>query len=399
MKRPLIAPARAILLAIAALAPVLTGGCGNEERSGVTVVHELRGDTVLMVSSGEPERVRVEEVEVLWQSDEFEGILPRMARVGDHLVIGDLFRIHVVSLEDGGAHTFGRQGQGPGEFGGAIWSVGGFGPETFAAYDGSNTLLFSLEGEFLDSHEPTPRLPFTQPVMGGSARDRPSYPLVKSGSGVLWEKASSWEEKEGTGIERKALLWHDLEADTAAVLETWDYIRDPGAAFGELVKHAIASDGRVATGYPADYCIRLFHAFEEGGRTGCRERSRVAIEASFNDVSGLDWAGRDQLAQELKANPVGGFLPHFDRLLFSASGDLWVNLYHDEYAHVHRLFYTLKDWKPTVHEWEVFDREAVLVRHVTLPGAFDLRVIGDGEGFGFLTLDTGEVVIGRVDLT
>jgi hypothetical protein len=92
-------------------------------------------------------------------------------------------------------------------------------------------------------------------------------------------------------------------------------------------------------------------------------------------------------------------LPHFDRLLFSESGDLWVNLYHEEFAHVHRLAYSLFDWQPTTYEWEVFDRDAVLVRHVTLPGTFDLRVIGDGEGFGFFTLDTGEVVVGRVDLT
>jgi hypothetical protein len=113
----------------------------------------------------------------------------------------------------------------------------------------------------------------------------------------------------------------------------------------------------------------------------------------------LDWGGRDLLAQELRANPVDGFLPHFDRLLFSESGDLWVNLYHEEFAHVHRLFYSLNDWHPTAYEWEVFDREAVLVRHVTLPGAFDLRVIGEGEGFGFLTLNTGEIVVGRVDLT
>lgn len=207
---------------------------------------------------------------------------------------------------------------------------------------------------------------------------------------------------DGTWGHRTALLWHDLEADTAAVLETWDYKEGSAQGsdvFAELVKHAIASDGRVATGYPADYCIRLSHAFEEGGRAGCRVRSRVPIEAGFNDVSELEWGGRDRFAQELKANPVNGVLPHFDRLLFSESGDLWVNLYHEEFAHVHRLFYSLSDWRPTVSEWEVFDTEAVLVRHVTLPGAFDLRVIGEGEAFGFLTLDTGEVVVGRVDLT
>jgi hypothetical protein len=402
VNHPLIPPARATLLTIAALVPTLFAGCaGDEDASGVTVVQELRGDTVVMVSSGEPERVRIDAVEVLWQSDEFWGELPRMARLGDHLVIGDLWRVHVVSIEDGGFHTFGRQGQGPAEFGGAAWSVGGIGTDTVAAYDGSKVLLFSLDGGFLTSYRTTPHIPFSQLPTGGSARDRPVYPLVKAGSGMLWERMSTDVTTDGSWTHQTALLWHDLEADTAVVLETWDYRDGTGAIFGELVKHAIASDGRVATGYPADYCIRLSHAFEEGGITGCRERSPVPIEAGFNDVSGLDsdWGGRDRVAQELRANPVEGSLPHFDRLLFSESGDLWVDLYHEDFASIYRLFYSLFDWQPASREWEVFSREAILVRHVTFPGAFDLRVIGDGEGFGFLTLDTGEIVVGRVDLT
>jgi hypothetical protein len=137
VKHTPIAPARATLLTIAALVPTLTAGCGGDEvPSGVTVVQELRGDTVVMVSSGEPERVRIEAVEVLWQSDEFEGIYSRMARLGDHLVIGDRRRVHVVSIQDGGGHTFGRGGEGPAEFQQVIWSLGGFGTDTIATFDG-----------------------------------------------------------------------------------------------------------------------------------------------------------------------------------------------------------------------------------------------------------------------
>jgi hypothetical protein len=406
LKRFLLDPARLILLMIAVLVPVLAAGCGvGADASGVTVTRELRGDTVIMVSSGDPERVRIDAVEVLWQSDEFGGELPRMARLGDHLVIGDLWRIHVVSIHDGRSHTFGRQGQGPGEFGGALWSVGGFGTDTIAAFDGSRVHLFSRAGELFATYRTTPQLPFTQLPMGGSARDRPVYPLVRSGRGMLWERAApGWEVEAGATVQT-ALVWHDLEADTAAVLETRDYLHGIGAVFGELVKRAIASDGRVATASPADYCIRLSNAFEEGGHTGCRQRSPVPVAAGFSDLTELgDWGGpvgsgggRDVVIQQLRTNPVD-VLPHFDRLLFSESGDLWVSLFHDEYAHVHRLRYSLFNWEPASREWEVFDREAVLTRHVTLPGAFDLRVIGDGVGFGFLTLDTGEIVVGRIDL-
>jgi hypothetical protein len=401
---------------IAALMPALAAlaaGCGGGERTGATVVQELRGDTVVMVSSGEPERVRIDAVDVLWRSDEFEAASAhdvRMDRLGEHLVIGDFHRVHVVSIKDGGSHTFGRQGEGPGEIRWAIGSVGGFGPDTIAVLDQggaaqeSQVHLFSLDGEFLTSYRTPGQLPFIRPVLGGSGADRPVYPLVRSGGGMLWARVSGDRRADGSSISRKALLWHDLQADTAAVLETWEYgsgaqWRDP--TFGERVKHTIASDGRVAAGDPADYCIRLSHAFEEGVRMGCRERSRVPVAAGFNALSGLDQMGEGGLAnvaRQLEANPVD-LLPHFDRLLFSESGDLWVNLYHEDFAHVHRLAYSLFDWQPTTYEWEVFDRDAVLVRHVTVPGTFDLRVILDDMGFGFLTLDTGEVVVGRVDLT
>ncbi|TVP56344.1 MAG: hypothetical protein EA351_08125 [Gemmatimonadales bacterium] len=362
----------------------------------MTVIQELRGDIVVMVSSGEPERVLIETVEVLWQSDDFEGRGTRMVRLGDRLVIGDGRRIHVVSVQDGGSHTFGRQGDGPGEFQ-AIHSIGGFGTDTISAYDfPKRTLsLFSMEGELLTTNRVTFPPPFFQPQgsrWGGS-------PPLGFGSGVLWEWGS-WAE--GADVSQKSLVWYDPEADTAAVLESWDLEKltmSPRGfmlnqdVFSFLVTHAVASDGWVATGYPADYCIRLFRVFEEDVRTGCRERSRIPVEAGFSTLPPdlhpalqVDWEWR---------NPADS-LPHFDRLLFSESGDLWVRLYHEEFAHVHPLFF---DFSPAIREWEVLDREAVLMRHVTLPGAFDLWVIGDGEGFGFLTLDTGEVVVGRVDLT
>ena len=397
-----ITPARPTLLMIAALVPALAAlaaGCGGGERSGATVVQELRGDTVVMISSGEPERVRIDAVDVLWRSDEFVGIAATMARAGDHLVIGDQRRIHVVSIESSGSHTVGQQGDGPGEFQ-MIHSVNGFGTDRMAAYDyRKRTLsLFSTEGELLTTYGMTFPPPFFQPQgypWGGA-------PPVEFGGGVLWVWGG-WAE--GDNVNKNSLIWLDPEADTLAVLETWDsqeltmsprgFLMDRDV-FSNLVTHAVAPDGRVATGYPADYCIQLFRVFEEGVRTGCRERSRIPVEAGFavlppdlHPALQVDWEWR---------NPVD-LLPHFDRLLFSESGDLWVRLYHEEFAHVHPLFIQNSEFSPTIREWEVFDAEAVLVRHVTLPGAFDLQVILDDMGFGFFTLDTGEVVVGRVDLT
>jgi len=207
-----------------------------------------------------------------------------MARAGVHLVIGDQRRIHVVSIQGSGSHTFGRQGDGLGEFQ-MIHSVSGFGTDTIAAYDHPKRILslFSIEGELLTTYRVTFPPPFAQVQgyrWGGSSP-------AGFGSGVLWEWGS-WVE--GDNVTQKSLIWLDLEADTSAVFATWDLeeltmsprgfslARD---VFSSLVAHALSPEGRVATGYPADYCIRLSRVLEEDVRKGCRERSRIPVEAGF----------------------------------------------------------------------------------------------------------------------
>jgi len=88
-----------------------------------------------------------------------------------------------------------------------------------------------------------------------------------------------------------------------------------------LVRHAVAPDGRVATGYPADYCIRPFRVFEAGARTGCRERSRVPVEAG---LTAIPPDLRPLIREEAEWQNPGDALPHFDGMLFSEAGDLWV---------------------------------------------------------------------------
>ncbi len=415
MARSPVASRPLALLTLAAFASVLAAGCGaDREPPGFSVVEELRGDTVVMVSSGEVERIRVEEAEVFRRSDELalEHAPSRaMARIGHHLVIGDRERVHLVSTRDGRMHSFGRRGEGPGEFRG-IRAVGELGLDTIGVYDFDlrRVSTFTLDGELLDSYRVTPRPPFPRPTWE-------IHPLVRWGTGVLWTM-TAFLGGDFAGIQSKALLWHDLEPDTAVVLDVrpwqhWDVSPFTGQSsatdvFPDRVVHAIGSDGRVASGDPAVYCIRLFHASEEGVRMACRERARVPVSAGFNtpDLALLERPSPPWLADQLAwQNPVDS-LPHFDRLLFSDSGDLWVRTYHEELAHTHPFLlhptwglWLLHPFQPTVREWEVFDPEGVLLRQVTLPAAFELRVVGEGEAFGFLTLETGEVTIGRVDLT
>lgn len=420
MEHPQVAPNLIILLVVATLAPALTAGCGgDEEPSGATVVQELRGDTVVLVSSGEAERVRVETVEIFWQSDEFEGLVPIMSRVGDHLVIGDNPRVHVISLDGANTHTFGRSGGGPGEFT-FIRSVGEIGRDIIGVFDEGTqrVTLFSLDGQLIATHGLTLPQPFVNSVPSSTNIGRGVVlPLVTFQGGVVMERAASYAE--GDTQLQKALVWFDLEADTSTVVGTWAYrnnfdveyveerrFLEPREVFANLVVHGLGRDGRVAAGDPADYCVRLFRAFEEGAAMGCRERSRVPVETGFHtfppgmqgDSNPRAGPLRDRYESKTRRTT---HLPHFDRLLFSESGDLWVSLYHEEFAQVHPLsrLPSLGAWEPELREWEVLDAEGALVRHVTVPGTFDLQVIGDDEAFGFLTLDSGEVVVGRIALT
>lgn len=402
-----------LFMALALALPLATACGGDGEASSATVVRELRGDTVVLISRGEAERLRVETIEVFWQSDEFEGLVPTMALVGDHLVIGDTRRVHVISIDGANAHTFGRSGGGPGEFT-FIGSVGELGRDIIGVFDeGTRRVsLFSLEGQLIATHRLTFPQPFVASVGAGTniGRDRVPLPLMLLQGGVVMERAASYAE--GDTQLQKALVWFDLEADTSAVVATWvyrnnfdvEYVEDTRfidsrEVFANLVVHGFARDGRVAVGDPAAYCISLFRAFEEGAVMGCRERSRVPVEAGFHTFPPGIQAGplRDRFEPKTRRTT---HLPHFDRLLFSEFGDLWVRLYHEEFAHVHPLSRLPSQgaWEPEIREWEVLNEEGVLVRHVTFPGTFDLQVIVDGETFGFLTLDSGEVVVGRVAL-
>jgi hypothetical protein len=405
-----------LFLAPAFALTIATACTGDGEARGAEVVRELRGDTVVLVSSGEAERVRVATVEIFWQSDEFEGLVPIMSRVGDHLVIGDNRRVHVISLDGVNTHTFGRSGGGPGEFT-FIGSVGEIGRDIIGVFDEGTrrVTLFSLDGQVIATHRLTLPQPFVNSVgpTTNMGPDRVVLPLVTFQGGVVMERAASYAE--GDTQLQKALVWFDLEADTSTVVGTWAYRNnfdveyvegmrffDFREVFVNLVVHGLGRDGRVAAGDPADYCVRLFRAFEEGAAMGCRERSRVPVETGFHTFPP---------EMQVDSNPNFGplrdrweprtrrttHLPHFDRLLFSESGDLWVRLYHEEFAHVHPLS-RLFAWEPELREWEVLDAEGALVRHVTVPGTFDLQVIGDDEAFGFLTLDFGEVVVGRIPL-
>ncbi|NIR43108.1 MAG: hypothetical protein GWM93_04230, partial [Gemmatimonadetes bacterium] len=73
-------------------------GCGSTDGDGNAVKRERRGDTLFLHVGADatPPLVRVDSVEVLWQSDSLENPVA-IARADDRLFVADRHRLHIVT--------------------------------------------------------------------------------------------------------------------------------------------------------------------------------------------------------------------------------------------------------------------------------------------------------------
>lgn len=380
-------------------AVILIGACGaDREDAPLMVRQEVRGDTAVVISSGEPPLFSASAVQVTWRSDEL-GDPRSMAQLGRHLVVGDGYRVHVLNSEGAHQRSFGTRGEGPGELQ-RVFSVGGFGEDTIAVFDVGlrRVSLYSLDGRFFDSRRATPEPPFVNPSWHGP-------PLVRHGPGVLWTATENVTPGEPN---RVAVIWHDLDADSTALLEVWDgmvFELLSGGVFGpkELFPSraivAVGDQGQIAEGDGLDYCMSVRRVDEPEIGMWCREIPRVRIGAAIRspDLALLEGVPQAELARGyLGDQDPGELLPHFDQILFSESGDLWVRTYDQALADIHPGIVVWRpDLAPPYRHWEVFDSDGGLVRRVRLPYSFQPRVISDDGVFGFWPLETGEITIGR----
>lgn len=380
---------------------VLLAACGNapiidEIISEVTVV----ADTTVVTTRGEPVPVRIESVEVLWQSAELEN--PRdLLATGGRLIVGDPTRLHILTESGEHIHSVGREGAGPGEFG-SVTALGHIGQDTIAVHDSWNQRLsyFTLAGEYLGSLRVTPSPPYVNPVQGGRI-------LALSG-GV----ASMWSENiHSDRPTRTALVWHDLSADTLAVFARWDGERwvdfggrmfAPAQLFGPRVISAIATDARVAVGDGVGYCIAIHSLVDDTLSKVCRNRAPVPVGKGIRDpdLRRIEDASRRRVYEAVvRGQEIGEYLPSFDRLLFDQEGRLWVRTIGPESAGLHPyLSASFPEDQPTHRMWEVFSTTGHLVGTVEIPSEFNPRAIVAGRIYGFLELPTGEIAIGSADM-
>lgn len=385
---------------IAAALLVFLWGCHEPETpAGVAVDIRMVGDTVIHTSHGIPPVDTVPDVEVVWQDNRLEN--PRsLALASDGLLIGDRRGIHFFRIATHEAWTIERVGDGPGEFR-SVSSVGAFGPDTLAIYDAGLMRLsyFSVDGEFLGSSRITPVSPYVNPP-----RDGP--PLVLVGSGLLWMRTENVHLERPT---RAALLWHDIDADTATVLNEWDDVlwRQVGPGFmghehvfPPRVLIAVSPDGRVAMGIMSDYCITVL-PLDHQPKKICRDWTRTPPGRGVRspDPQLVPEDQREVLQALWRVQEVGELLPSFDRIRFSEQGELWVRTVGEELANIHpHILSRRPELGPSHRSWDVFSEEGRLERTILLPAAFDPRVMTSDVVYGFLELPTGEITLARANL-
>lgn len=384
--------ARIATAVVLGLAACVNGSDSGELRSETTEA----GDTITVTTRGEPVPTRIDIVEVVWQSPELEN--PRaLIAMGDKLVIADPRRLHILSTDGEHVQVVGRRGEGPGEFG-WITGLSNIGRDTVAALDAGNQRVsyFTILGEYLESVRITAAAPWVN-------AEGPAFAMLDGGAAVLWSELVHTDRPT-----RTALVWHDLSADTATVLATWngeqyvDYggMFAPARLFGPRVIAALAADGRLAVGDGVEFCVR-FHTWRENTiLKACRDRQRVPVGSGIRNPD-LSVVEDERRAEALRAifreQETGELMPSFDRLLFGPEGQLWVRTIGAESADVHPyLRVDMPEREPEYRTWDVFDENGNLTGAVDLPSKFSPQAATAGRIFGFLELASGEVVIGAV---
>ncbi len=381
-------------------------GCGSTDGDGNAVKRERRGDTLFLHVGADatPPLVRVDSVEVLWQSDSLENPVA-IARADDRLFVADRHRLHIVTAGGEYRSTTGRAGEGPGEFG-CILAVGARG-DTVVTLDPclDRHSLFDLDGTLLTTYRTETPLPYVNPLREGQQ-------LRFAGTGLLFLA------RENVSIRRPmriALVWRSLEGDSVRFIREWDDVS--WRMLGQLLSHrsffpgrGLAASGpssRYAFGDGLEYCVTLAAVDAAKVHRLCRAWDRVPVGPETRDPNlddlpedaSLRPGFADMLREALAELEMPDRRPSYDRLLFGSDGRLWVRTIGPETPDVHPwVLGRVPSLQPSHRSWDVYAIDDGLIRTVELPGAFEPRIAGPDEVIGFYELATGEIVIGRVRL-
>lgn len=386
----------------ALLLAFLLGACRAEQpRRGIEVRETSLGDTIVDTSVGVPDTIGVDSARTVWQSDALDN--PNsMVVSGNRLVIGDRTQVHILTLSHSTVAddvTVGRQGSGPGEYQ-RIYGVTILGSDTVAVFDASSQRLsrLSMDGTFLGSTPVRPREPYVNPVFGGE--------IHAWRDGLLMRARSLIVPNQPMG---EALLWVDLSADSVSAVREWegltlvqlsDRFFGPKKLFPSNPMTTIGPGPVLAMGDGLEYCFTLT---ELGGDTPprrlCRDRPRTPVGEGMHDpdLSALEAGSPARLNMQaiVAHEEFPDVLPSYDELLYAPPGEVWVRTMGPEVADVLPSVRVLDpSQRPSRRFWDVFDtHEGRLLHTLAIPSSFQPKAFTPDRVYGFLTLETGEIVV------
>ena len=283
-----------------------------------------------------------------------------------NIAVADGLAREIRIFDEAGSHlvTFGRPGEGPGEFTN-LWSIAELPGDSIAAIDNLNgrVSLFTSAGAFVRSF-PVPRLP------GASAPNVVGW--LEDGT-LLFQTGSRPVSRDTRDQSTQFLYAVDRDGEILETLGEFAGSRlgRNGLALGFGARAQFAVGGTLAWyGHSSDFelvghdrtgSVRRIVRMNRTPKAVTQEEVAEAlaeVEKSFEGRSGPA-VERILETEFASTHPVHGML------MSDETGSLWVQRYRNDYVQ-----------DPGPGEWDIFDAEGRLTGYLTIPVDFRITDIG-----------------------
>lgn len=359
-----------------ATAALLLASCTSPDNPSSTTVRDSAGVRIAgspLEASGDQWRLQLPPVLQIGRSeggDDGPDLFGRIMQViqlssGDIAVAEGLAgEIRVFDDDGGHLRTFGRSGEGPGEFA-SLWTIAELPGDTIVAIDprGGRVSLFTSSGTFVRSF-PIPRLPgASAPNVIGWLDDGTLLidALTRSPSRDTRDQSTHFLYAVG----RDGQVLGTLGEFAGQQLGRNGYAmafsgRAEFAAGGNLAWYGQSSRFELV-GHDRSGSVRRIVRVDRVPRAVTQaeiDESRAAAEESLRGMSG-------PAVERIRATEFASTHPVHGRVLSDEAGNLWVERHRSD------LVEDSGD-----REWDIFDHEGRLIGYLATPGDFRITWIG-----------------------
>ncbi|MDE0073605.1 MAG: 6-bladed beta-propeller [Gammaproteobacteria bacterium] len=370
---------RPIVLAAATL---LHAGCVSPDSSSLTIVRDSARVVIAesgLEVSGDEWRLQLPPVLLIGRSEgtgdgpDLFGRINQVIRLssGD-IAVAEGLAAEVRVFDDGGGYlrTFGRRGEGPGEFAN-LWTISELPGDTIVAVDpfGGRITLFTSSGTFARSF-PMPWLP------GASAPN----PVGWFEDGTLLVDALA-QSPSGDARDQSTHFLYSVDRDGEVLEPLGEFAGEQlgrnglGLAFGARA-HFAAGGNLAWYGHSSRY--ELVGRDRSGSVRRIVRADRIPRAVTQAEIDESRAAAGERLRgmsgpaiDRIRATEFASTHPLHGRFLFDEAGNLWVE----------------RSWSDLIadsgaREWDIFDAEGKLTGFLATPGGFRITYIGTQSVLG-----------------